>query len=552
MRIVIILGAFALRFIVIEHFINAGVVHVAQDGDGSNGENWRTAYRTIGDALIVTASGDEIWVKKGLYNESVVLESGVSLYGGFAGTENADEFNLRDWVANPTILDATRLDRSTILGATDALLDGLTITGGVSSHGGGLACLGTSMTVINCEIIGNRAEATGESAFGGGIYCVSASLKLFDCSVSHNTVEVARSDDQRSNLSAFGGGIYFSSGQLTVLRSNISENQVLISGEAFEATNAAEGGGLYLAGTALLQDCSIYSNDVAASARSFGNPGVDDTAFARGGGLSARGDISLSGCSIIGNSSSAGKRFEWSLITLSSAGAAFLNGDSKLVNCIIFDNWSSVEYLHDTIHGDRPIDMAIEGNFNMMNCTIVSRRFFEIQLPQKGNFFITNCIMVDGHGQIPYIAAENGIVSYSTVAHGSSNNPTNIDLLPRFVNFEHGDFRLLPDSPCIDSASSSGPAFDLLGNPRPVDIPGVGREGEGAFDMGAYEFQLADLPQPVTHAPDFLLYSIYWQRQDAQNETPFNETDFDRLNVIYDQQIDWADIFYSLRYRKNE
>jgi hypothetical protein len=55
---------------------------------------------------------------------------------------------------------------------------------------------------------------------------------------------------------------------------------------------------------------------------------------------------------------------------------------------------------------------------------------------------------------------------------------------------DNGDFRLQTGSPCIDSASTTGPATDLDGNPRLMDVLGTGYDGPGAFDMGAYEFQL--------------------------------------------------------------
>ena len=52
-------------------------------------------------------------------------------------------------------------------------------------------------------------------------------------------------------------------------------------------------------------------------------------------------------------------------------------------------------------------------------------------------------------------------------------------------------------SPCIDSASTTGPATDLDGHPRPFDVPGVGTDGPGAFDMGAYEFTILPTPAPT-------------------------------------------------------
>jgi len=82
------------------------------------------------------------------------------------------------------------------------------------------------------------------------------------------------------------------------------------------------------------------------------------------------------------------------------------------------------------------------------------------------------------------------------------------------VDPENSDYRLQSGSPCIDSGTITETLTDLDGNPRPVDVAGVGSEGAAAFDMGAYEFQLspADLDADgYVNEWDLFLFQEQWQ-----------------------------------------
>lgn len=62
---------------------------------------------------------------------------------------------------------------------------------------------------------------------------------------------------------------------------------------------------------------------------------------------------------------------------------------------------------------------------------------------------------------------------------------------PMFVNLSQGDFRLQPTSPCIDRYDTNWEQLDVDCNPRRIDVPDVGYDGDSSplYDIGAYEYQ---------------------------------------------------------------
>ena len=91
------------------------VLYVDADAAGANdGSAWADAFIDLQAALAAAVQGQEIWVAEGLYKPGTVadsanvtdvergqvfqLKNGVSLYGGFAGTETSRD--QRDAVAH--------------------------------------------------------------------------------------------------------------------------------------------------------------------------------------------------------------------------------------------------------------------------------------------------------------------------------------------------------------------------------------------------------------------------------------------------------------------
>jgi len=199
--------------------LSTGPLHVDADSTAPNhdGLAWATAYADLQDALDranelntdLDAENDvsAIWIAEGTYKPSALLEigdarsasfsllDGVSLHGGFAGTE--DTLDARDWSAHVTTLsgDLGTPDDNSDNAYTvaycgrniEAAIDGVSITDGNAnggnsdrSRGGGIYNDGT-LTVTNSILSGNSAE------YGGGIYNDYGPLTVTNSTLSGNS-----------------------------------------------------------------------------------------------------------------------------------------------------------------------------------------------------------------------------------------------------------------------------------------------------------------------------------------------------------------------------
>lgn len=287
----------------------ASIYYVSPEGDGTDGLSWTSAYSSIGEALEVSESGDAIFIRSGTYEEAINLVSGVGLYGGFAGNEAPNEFDLRDWVANPTVLDGSGTG-ATIVTATaiiDTTLDGLTLTRG--SHG--ISCVSSTLTLSYCTISENEAKETPGK--GAGICCRSSRLVLHFCDIVRNRVlERERVTEEccfgghsirTDTFPAHGGGIFAASS------SSLNLFSCLI-----EMNSGNRGGGIYSDESIIhLDQCHIIENSAPHGKfeevlLSLSNTSTRDPDPGVGGGLSLNNGstASLSQCYIRGNRSTRG------------------------------------------------------------------------------------------------------------------------------------------------------------------------------------------------------------------------------------------------------
>lgn len=210
-----------VAFVVFGVAAGAATYYAADDGTG-NASSWATAG-TLDTAMNAAGAGDSVWLKEGTYtgdgNAVLELKEGVSVYGGFLGTEG--ELESRDYLSNITVINGESARRC-VAPANNAVLDGFVLASGRAKRGGAVYVNGKSFTLQNTILTENTAIDSG-----GAIYCDS---------VGENNTGVILSQCYFANNKADwnGGGIYNYESKVTATNCAFYQN-----------TAQNDGGGMY-------------------------------------------------------------------------------------------------------------------------------------------------------------------------------------------------------------------------------------------------------------------------------------------------------------------
>ena len=224
-------------------------------GDVHDGTSWQTAFITMHEAVAAAKSGDEVWVAGGAYTDQLWLRTpDVRLYGGFSGNETS----VAQRTANVRTTLRAASSRSYAIGlyqATNAVLDGFTISGGSPGIYSGAA----NVTISNNVIEGNGADGSDY----GGIQCAGSAT------ITGNIV--------RDNQAMTGAGIYVGNGYAVITHNTIADN--VAGGYA----HPGNGGGIEVSnGNAVIKDNLIVHNAAVSYTTHY-----PEMAAAAGGGIYA-------------------------------------------------------------------------------------------------------------------------------------------------------------------------------------------------------------------------------------------------------------------------
>ena len=445
----------------------------------ADGTSWTDAFTTLQDALAAATSGDEIWIATGTYlpgttrDASFAIPDGVSVYGGFIGTETSR--SERDPDAHVVVLSGD-LDADSggdagdealnetgrsddclqVVTMTGGQLDGVTVRwgnadgaapqnrgAGIYASGGGSIQI-EDVTVENCLAAGNgggicieggvagtladsivrnnRSEASGADQGGGGIAVIDSPLEVSGCTISANY--------------AFGSGGGVLLDDAGIRSCTVSGN---LAGQTNSTSVPAQGGGIAAIDGCLVLLCTVVDND----ARS-------DSAVVTGGGIYAVGTTSRTG--IVGCLIARNRGLSTSGTCTGMGLTAFVNGAGvDIVNCTIADNTDNGSvgagggiYVADT--GADPIAVVVTNTISWDNAASsagTEELFALVEDPL-----------------VSHSTAEGGAFTHSM---GAFNNSTD----PEFAGA--GDYRLVDASPAIDTGTDSAPL--------PVDLDGDDTDG---------------------------------------------------------------------------
>ena len=240
------------------------IYHVTADATTGDGSSWNNPM-TLTNALTKAKAKDQIWVKAGTYRGSFSLKSGISLYGGFEGTESSPEERAIDSdkayrMTHQTILSGDtdnndRVDGVNLIFPANQLRDDnathvLTIDLAPTQQSGNN---NTEPTIVDgITFKGGHADQANER--GGGIYVTGSN--------NGGGVYIIRRCFFIENYATQGGALYVTGDVTNTADECLIDRCGFFNNAAGQRGTAVnEGGAIYLAGAGTVVNCAVFNNE---------------------------------------------------------------------------------------------------------------------------------------------------------------------------------------------------------------------------------------------------------------------------------------------------
>jgi len=425
-------------------YADSNILYVKPSGATSGScDNWANAC-TFQYALSVTVSGDEIWVQAGIYKpgsnltDTFTLKDGVSIYGGFTGSETSR--NDRDPDANVTVLSGD-IDGDDVTDANGVVTDTTNLVGSNNYHV--VTSIGTSITTVLDGLVITAGWANGPNPGdkrGSGMYNVFSNATLKNVIIS-------------GNMAITNGGGMFNN------NSNPTLTDVIFRGN-FAKDN---GGGMI----------NNSSNPVITNAIFAAN----HTDNYGGGMYNTNSDPTIINAIFTGNR-----------VALYGAGIYNIaNSDPVLVNVTFYGNHAGQNGGGIFNYSNPSLTLAnviMWGNYSAGTGPGIYNLG---TVPDISYSDIEGC-GGSGTGWVSYCGSDNG--------NNLETNPLFVDAdgADDIVGTLDDDLHLQSSSPCIDAGDNTAVPPDVIkdmdGEPRFMDVTSVTDTGNGTkpiVDIGAYE-----------------------------------------------------------------
>ncbi|MBO0936181.1 hypothetical protein J2I47_06450 [Fibrella sp. HMF5335] len=475
------------------------IIRVTPSGAGDHsGSSWANALpgTALAGSIATATTGTQFWIGAGVYKPTTTTDrtasfsiaSGVSVYGGFWGTETT--FDERTPYA----------DLATLSGDIGVV----GYSGDNSTHVVSVINSAQLITLDRLTIYGGHRAPYDYSSSGAGLYIESGrnALSIFinNCRFVDNNIEG----------SLVGGGA------IGAITKNNSQSTIRIRGSYF-ATNSAESGGAFASVTQSgsakinLDECLFSDNSATYGGAVYVDPGSD-----------LLDSLTINNCQFLSNkatilggaisTASNQCRIEYSLFRYNSAGGdgGAINASmshSTYNNCLFANNIAARGGVIYSKSGDK------ETSLLFTNCNLVSNSayisggaFYNLMTDENimyanmlrtNHTLLKNCIVWNNTApdspmfkkQTIHLSVGADISNYFYANYSDLQELTTLTMQgtgnmisdPSFINPASGNYRLLANSPAINTGDPN--TLDLL----PTDLAGQPRVQNGRVDMGAYE-----------------------------------------------------------------